>query len=70
MIRFIILYGCTDICSGVTTDWTYNKAGIDLSYTYELRDEGQYAFILPPDQIIPTGEEFLLGLEALAEYVK
>ena len=23
----------------------------------ELRDTGNYGFILPPDQIIPTGEE-------------
>jgi len=28
-------------------------------YTYELRDKGQYCFLLPPEQIIPTGEETL-----------
>ena len=27
------------------------------SYAMELRDTGNYGFILPPDQIIPTGEE-------------
>ena len=28
-----------------------------FSYGMELRDTGNYGFILPPDQIIPTGEE-------------
>ena len=28
-----------------------------LEVTYELRDTGQYGFLLPPDQILPTCEE-------------
>lgn len=58
-----------DICSGVTTDWTYNVAGIELSYTYELRDEGEFGFVLPADQIIPNGEEFIEGIKSLTDYV-
>ena len=27
------------------------------SYGMELRDTGHYGFLLPPDQIIPTGQE-------------
>ncbi|XP_077972554.1 carboxypeptidase B-like isoform X1 [Styela clava] len=56
--------------SGTTTDWTYDVAEIVQSYTFELRDKGFYAFLLPADQIIPTGEEYLAGLEALLEYLK
>jgi len=43
--------------SGGTLDWTLGEAGIPYSYAMELRDTGNYGFILPPDQIIPTGEE-------------
>jgi len=34
---------------------------------YELRDRGQYGFLLPPEQIIPTGEE---TLDSLVEIFK
>merc|ERR1712025_668005 len=43
--------------SGGTLDWTLGEAGIPYSYGMELRDTGNYGFILPPEQIIPTGEE-------------
>merc|ERR1712110_1126092 len=43
--------------SGGTLDWTLGEAGIPYSFAMELRDTGNYGFILPPDQIIPTGEE-------------
>ncbi|XP_011056064.1 PREDICTED: zinc carboxypeptidase-like [Acromyrmex echinatior] len=45
------------LASGTTTDYikgTYNK---HIVYVYELRDRGDYGFLLPPDQIIPTGVE-------------
>ena len=37
------------------------------SFSVELRDTGRYGFLLPPDQIIPTGEETFEGLKALVE---
>jgi len=43
--------------SGGTLDWTLGEAGIPYSFAMELRDTGNYGFILPPEQIIPTGEE-------------
>lgn len=57
------------VASGATTDWTYDVANVPLTYTYELRDTGRYGFLLPADQIIPNGEEFLAGIEALKNYV-
>lgn len=54
--------------SGVMTDWTYGDRGI-LSWTLELRDTGQYGFLLPPDQIIPTGQEAFAGVRALLDWV-
>lgn len=51
-----------DISSGVSVDWVIGTHKKRLGYTYELRDEGQHGFLLPPDQIIPTGEETLDSL--------
>jgi hypothetical protein len=38
-------------------DWALGVAGIPYSIGMELRDTGVYGFLLPPEQIIPTGEE-------------
>lgn len=57
------------MASGATTDWTYDVANVTLTYTYELRDTGRYGFLLPANQIIPNGEEYLAGIAALKQYV-
>lgn len=45
------------VASGSSADWALGVAGIDFSISMELRDKGQYGFMLPPSQIVPTGEE-------------
>lgn len=45
------------VASGGSLDWTLGELGIPYSYGMELRDTGAYGFLLPPQQIIPTGEE-------------
>jgi len=50
--RSIDLY----ITTGSASDWFYQE-GIWGAYTIELRDTGAYGFVLPPAQIIPTGNE-------------
>jgi len=50
--------------SGVAIDWSY-EALDTTSALFELRDRGQYGFLLPTDQIEPTGAEALEGLLAL-----
>nr|XP_019550760.2 zinc carboxypeptidase-like [Aedes albopictus] len=47
------------VASGISVDWAYGAAQIPLAYTFELRDQVQYGFILPADQIIPNAEEVL-----------
>ena len=42
------------IATGAHDDWFYDKAGM-LGFTIELRDRGQYGFLLPRQQIRPTG---------------
>lgn len=41
---------------GASDDWA-KHAGIDYVYTVELRDQGEYGFLLPADQIIDTSKE-------------
>lgn len=42
---------------GSAIDWTYSTARIKWSFSFELRDGGTYGFLLPADQIIPSGQE-------------
>jgi len=42
--------------AGASDDW-YKSIGMRYSFTTELRDTGYYGFDLPPEQIIPSGEE-------------
>ncbi|XP_041058945.1 carboxypeptidase A1-like isoform X1 [Carcharodon carcharias] len=53
--------------SGNSIDWSYNQ-GIKYPYAFELRDEGQYGFVLPPSQIIPTAEETWLAIKKIMEH--
>ncbi|CAF3818706.1 unnamed protein product, partial [Rotaria sp. Silwood1] len=57
------------IASGNAVDWTFGKANITFSYAVELRDTGEYGFLLPEDQIVPTGKETLAGELALLRYI-
>lgn len=54
--------------SGITQDWCYAEAGA-WALGYELRDTGQYGFLLPPAQIIPTSEECFAGCMELAKFL-
>lgn len=51
-------------------DWVKGTYGKPITYTYELRDQGQYGFLLPPNQIIPTGEETMDSLVAMFKEAK
>merc|ERR1711894_784020 len=57
------------VSSGSSADWAYGKANITYSYGVELRDKGQNGFLLPASEIIPSGEETLAAILALANYV-
>ncbi len=56
------------LASGTSLDWAWDEAGT-YGFTYELRDTGQYGFVLPPDQIVPSGEEILESLLWTGEQV-
>lgn len=46
-------------------DWVKGVFNIPIAYTYELRDQGYYGFILPADQIIPNAQETLTSVLAI-----
>jgi len=56
--------------NGETTDWFYEgNDRYTWGFTFELRDNGRYGFILPAEQIIPCGEENWAGMVYMAEYL-
>lgn len=56
------------LASGGSVDWSWGDRGI-FAWTIELRDTGEFGFLLPADQIVPTCEEAFAAVVALTNYV-
>lgn len=52
------------LASGVSPDYAYDRYNA-AAYTIELRDTGQFGFVLPEDQILPTQIEAWGGFQEL-----
>merc|ERR1712058_111608 len=55
--------------AGAYDDW-YKSIGMRYTFTTELRDTGHYGFVLPPEQIIPSGEEMWEAFKVVTERVQ
>ncbi|CAG9832795.1 unnamed protein product [Diabrotica balteata] len=55
------------IATGSNMDWVKGVYHVPFAYAYELRDQGRYGFILPPEQIIPNSLEVLDSLLTILE---
>lgn len=71
LVNLTILHVCTreDSNSGSSRDYAKGVPGIKYSYTIELRDQGDYGFLLPPQQILQTCEETWEGVKVIARQV-
>ncbi|KAF5278941.1 hypothetical protein FQR65_LT15473 [Abscondita terminalis] len=59
------------VASGSSLDWILGThRHIRYAFAFELRDKGQYGFLLPPEQIIPTAEEAFDGFVAMVKEFK
>ncbi|EGD92691.1 zinc carboxypeptidase [Trichophyton tonsurans CBS 112818] len=55
--------------NGDSVDYALEVLKVKLSLTAELRDTGARGFVLPADQIVPSGEETLAGTVAMLKAV-
>jgi len=55
--------------AGASDDW-YKSIGMRYAFTTELRDTGTWGFVLPKEQIIPSGEEMWAGFEVVIARVQ
>jgi len=53
------------VASGGSGDWAHGVRNVDLTFTFEMRDQGSYGFLLPASQILPSSYEFMDGLTVL-----
>lgn len=54
--------------AGGSDDWAH-KNGVDIVYTFELRDKGNYGFMLPEFLIRPAVEEAARGISAVYDHL-
>ena len=67
--RFTVGPVCQTIyqASGGSNDWTYGVANVPFSFAAELRGN---SFVIPPDNIIPSGQEIFAGVQSWATYIQ
>ena len=66
---FHLITDFSDPASGSSADWTYGVAKIKYSFGLELRDTGEYGFLLPATQIQPSGEEMFAAMKVLGHHI-
>lgn len=58
-----------DLAAGCSDDYAYGAANATYSYCMELRDTGKYGFLLPPNQIKPSGAEAFAAIRKMTQVI-
>jgi hypothetical protein len=64
---FIVPVGAA---AGGSIDWVRGTFETWLPYVWELRDRGNFGFLLPANQIIDTSEEALKSVVVVLQHAK
>ncbi|KAI0472187.1 hypothetical protein GGR56DRAFT_657293 [Xylariaceae sp. FL0804] len=58
-----------EAAGGSAMDYIFHDLGARYSYQIKLRDTGSYGFLLPSDDIIPTGEEVFQAMKYFGDFL-